>query len=74
MTLNNGVNSCNTGYDGPEKEPEYVSINLVVTNDNNNGNEDQSQSQSSSNNNNNALSQSQETKIYICNDEGCKIQ
>ncbi|MGH9982597.1 MAG: hypothetical protein ACRD8W_01415 [Nitrososphaeraceae archaeon] len=38
----------------------------------------QSQSQSSNNNNennnNNALSQSQETKIYICNEGGCKVQ
>jgi hypothetical protein len=77
VTLNNGVNNCNTGYDGPEKKPVNVYVNLqagdptpMVLNDGNS----QAQSSSNENNNNNTLSQSQETKIYICNDEGCKIQ
>jgi hypothetical protein len=34
----------------------------------------QSQAQSSENENNNALSQSQETKIYICKENGCTEQ
>lgn len=83
VAVSGGIQGCGKGYDGPEKKPEYVRVNVhsdfvpVVEEEQNNGNS-QSQSQSSNNENNNennnALSQSQETKIYICNEGGCKIQ
>ena len=74
-----GLQSCGSGYDGPEKEPVYVRVSLQgavgdptpMILDNGNS---QAQSSSNNNENNNALSQSQETKIYICNDKGCNVQ
>lgn len=77
VTLNNGVNNCNTGYDGPEKKPEYVTVNLyrdVVPQASDNDAQSQSQSSSNNNNNENLQSQSQSTTIYICNDGMCKQQ
>lgn len=74
-----GLQRCGAGYDSEAKKPEYVRVSLqtgdptpMQLNDENS--QSQSQSSSNENNNNNALSQSHETKIYICNDERCKIQ
>ena len=76
--VDTGLEQCAWGYDGPEKKPEYVTVDLYSNGTPqplNNGNS-QSQSQSSSNNNenenNNVQSQSQETTIIICNDGKCK--
>jgi hypothetical protein len=74
-----GMKQCATGYNSEHKEPAYVSIDMYSNNTPQPVQEDQShlpaQSQAQSNNNenenNNALSQSQETKIYICNDGEC---
>jgi hypothetical protein len=77
VTLNNEVNNCNTGYNGPEKKPVYVQVNLHGETNSNEG-QSQSQSQSSNNENNNnnenSLSQSQATTIYICKEGGCTKQ
>ena len=77
VTLNNGVNNCNTGYNGPEKKPVYVHVNLHGETNSNEG-QSQSQSQSSNNENNNnnenSLSQSQATTIYIRKEGGCTKQ
>jgi len=77
VTLNNGVINCNTTYNGPEKKPVYVHVNLHGETNSNEG-QSQSQSQSSNNENNNnnenSLSQSQATTIYICKEEGCTKQ
>jgi hypothetical protein len=34
--LNIGLKSCNTGTNGPEKEPEYISLTVPGTRGNNN--------------------------------------
>ena len=74
VTLNNGVNNCNTGYDGPEKKPVYVHVNLHGETYDNTESQSPAQSSNNENNNNNALSQSQETTIYICKEGGCTKQ
>jgi hypothetical protein len=76
MTAN--MEKCAFGYDGEEKAPVYVTVDLYGSFapqpiENNQGNS-QSQASSNNNENNNALSQSQETKIYIRNDGECKKQ
>lgn len=71
-----GMKQCATGYNGEEKEPEYMTIGIYSNNTPQPvyGNQPQSQAQSSNNENNNALSQSQGTTIYICKEGGCTKQ
>lgn len=74
-----GLQRCATGHDSEAKKPEYVRVNLQtgdptpIPTDNGNA-QSQSQSSNNENNNNNALSQSQETTIYICKENGCVAQ
>ena len=74
VTLNNGVNNCSNGYNGSEKKPVYVHVNLRGETNDNTESQSQTQSSNNENNNNNALSQSQETTIYICKEGGCTKQ
>lgn len=81
IRLSDGAEGCGDGYNSPEKKPEYVTVYIgqldtsgLIDIPNQGNDQSQSQSQGSSNENNNALSQSQETKIYICNDKGCTVQ
>jgi hypothetical protein len=62
VRLNDGVEGCGNGYNSPEKKPEYVNINI------------NRQQVLLGNNNAQSQSQSQETTIYICNDDGCRVQ
>lgn len=59
VMLNNGVNNYSTGYNGPEKKPVYVHVNLHGETNDNTESQSQAQSSNNENNNNNALSQSQ---------------
>ena len=83
IRLSDGAEGCGDGYNSPEKKPEYVTVYIGqldtsglidIPNQGNDQSQSQSQGSSNVNENSNALSQSQETKIYICNDKGCTVQ
>jgi hypothetical protein len=73
VELWDGLQGCGNGYDEPEKKPEHVTVNIHrnLVPLNNENSQSQSQSSNNENENNNALSQSQETTIYICKENGC---
>ena len=73
--LSDGVTECGNGYNGDGKHPENVFISFenypyppALGSPRNIPLQDQSQSSA------NSQSQEQETKIYICNEGGCKTQ
>jgi hypothetical protein len=78
VKLWDGLEGCDNGYDGQEKKPENVYVNIHRMNvpvENEGNAQSQSQSSNNQNENNNAQSQSQETKIIICTAEaGCREQ
>jgi len=73
VRLNDGQQECGNGYNSEGKQPESVRVSIFSNGSPQPNDQSQSQSQSSNNENtnNNALSQSQETTIYICKENGC---